>query len=257
MKNKIQTCFSPAVYHLFQQPDNIVVVVDILRATSAIVTAFAHGVKSMIPVATVEEARAYQQKGFLAAAERNAVKIEGFDFGNSPLSYQNSEQIKGQTIAISTTNGTQAIEAAKGTATIVVGAFLNITSLSQWIIKQNKDVIILCAGWKNKFNLEDTLFAGALTKKLIESKMFETECDATIAAEYLIERAGDNLYDFLEYSSHRKRLKNLHLESDIEFCLQYDTYPIIPIFNGEVLVCMPDDFSMAEVASAIAEDKHP
>lgn len=255
MKNKIQTCFSPAVYHLFQQPDNIVVVVDILRATSAMVTAFAHGVKSMIPVATVEEARAYQQKGFLAAAERNAIKIEGFDFGNSPLSYQNSEQIKDQTIAISTTNGTQAIEAAKGTATIVVGAFLNITSLSQWISKQNKDVIILCAGWKNKFNLEDTLFAGALAKKLMESELFETECDATIAAEYLIERAGDDLYQFLEYSSHRKRLKNLHLENDIEFCLQFDKYDVIPFYNGEELISMPSEYQLVDKFSVQADQK--
>jgi 2-phosphosulfolactate phosphatase len=250
LKRKIQTCFSPAVYHLFQQPDNIVVVVDILRATSAIVTAFAHGAKSMIPVASVEEAAAYRDKGFLAAAERNAVKIEGFDFGNSPLSYLDETKIKDQTIAISTTNGTQAIEAAKGTATIVIGAFLNISALASWIEQQDRDVIILCAGWKNKFNLEDTLFAGALAQKLIATEKFETDCDATIAAQYIIERAGDDLYGFLEYSSHRKRLKNLHLENDIEFCLQVDTYNEIPLYDGHSLQRMPEEFIVQKAAKA-------
>lgn len=246
MKNKIQTCFSPAVYHLFQEPDNIVVVVDVLRATSAIVTAFANGVGSMIPVATVEEAKKYQATGILAAAERNAVKIEGFDFGNSPLSYLDSEQIKGKTIAISTTNGTQAIEAAKGTATIIIGSFLNLQAVTKWLVAQNRNIIILCSGWKNKFNLEDTLFAGALAKNLLKHSNFETACDATIAAEYLIERAGDDIYNFLEYSSHRKRLKNLHLENDIEFCLTFDKYDVIPIYLEQKLQLMPTDFKLEQ-----------
>jgi 2-phosphosulfolactate phosphatase len=246
LKNKIQTCFSPAVYHLFQEPDNIVVVVDVLRATSAMVTAFANGVKAMIPVATVEEAKAYQDAGYLAAAERNAVKIKGFDFGNSPLSYLDASKIKDKTIAISTTNGTQAIEAAKGTATIVVGSFLNITALTQWISTQKRDVIILCAGWKNKFNLEDTLFAGALAKYLNNTNNFITDCDATIAAEYLFERAGKDLYGFLEYSSHRKRLKNLHLENDIEFCLTLDKYEVIPVYLENKLQLLPKGYTLGK-----------
>ncbi|MCB0819889.1 MAG: 2-phosphosulfolactate phosphatase [Bacteroidetes bacterium] len=234
-KPTIQTCYSPALYDLFHEENAIVVAVDILRATSAICTAFEHGVKSMIPVAGLEEAFEYKRNGYLVAAERNAVKQDGVDFGNSPLHYI-SPEIKGKTIVISTTNGTQAIEAAKGKATIVIGSFLNLSALAGWLSEQNRNILILCAGWKNKFNMEDSLFAGALANKLIESGEFETLCDSTIAAGYLYERASDNMFEFLGRSSHRHRLKDLDLEEDIKFCLQQDIFTSIPVFNGKELV---------------------
>ncbi len=209
--------------------------VDVLRATSAICTALHHGVERMIPVAGLDEARKYKDLGYLVAAERNAVKQEGFDFGNSPFHYMD-DQVKGKTIVISTTNGTQAIEAAKDASVIAIGSFLNLSALAEWILPQERDVIILCAGWKNKFNLEDSLFAGALTNKLIASDNFSTMCDSTIAAGYLYERAADDLYGFLENSSHRKRLKNLHLEDDIRYCLSTDIMQTIPIYQDGGLV---------------------
>jgi len=207
----------------------------VLRATSAICTALHHGVERMIPVAGLDEARKYKDLGYLVAAERNAVKQEGFDFGNSPFHYMD-EQVKGKTIVISTTNGTQAIEAAKDASVIAIGSFLNLSALAEWILPQERDVIILCAGWKNKFNLEDSLFAGALANKLIDSGNFSTMCDSTIAAGYLYERASDDLYGFLEYSSHRKRLKNLHLEDDIRYCLSTDIMQTIPVYQDGGLV---------------------
>ena len=234
-KRKIQTCYSPALYPLFHEDDTIVVVVDILRATSAICTAFENGVKKMIPVAGLDEAQKYKDAGYLVAAERNAIKQEGFDFGNSPYHYM-SEEVKGKTIVISTTNGTQAIEAAKGKATIVIGSFLNLSAVSSWLLQQKKDVLILCAGWKNKFNLEDSLFAGALANQLRDSNDFYTLCDSTIAAGYLYERAEQDLYGFLDVSSHRHRLKNLELEADVKYCLQIDIFTCIPIFNNDGLV---------------------
>lgn len=234
-KLSIQTCYSPALYDLFHEDESIVVAVDILRATSAICTAFEHGVKSMIPVAGLDEAYAYKKKGYLVAAERNAVKQDGVDYGNSPLHYIDAS-IEGKTIVISTTNGTQAIEAAKGKATIVIGSFLNITTLSEWLKKQNRNIIVLCAGWKNKFNMEDSLFAGALSEKLLQDERFYSLCDSTIAACYLYEQAANDLYGFLEKSSHRHRLKNLDLEDDVRFCLQQDIYSSIPILNGNELI---------------------
>ncbi len=234
-KRKIQTCYSPALYPLFHEDDTIVVVVDVLRATSAICTAFEHGVEKMIPVAGLDEAIKYKKAGYLVAAERNAIKQEGFDFGNSPYHYMTKE-VQGKTIVISTTNGTQAIEAAKGKATIVIGSFLNLTAISNWLQNQKKDVLILCAGWKNKFNLEDSLFAGALANQLRTNDNFHTLCDSTIAAGYLYERAEKDLYGFLEVSSHRHRLKNLELESDIKYCLQKDILCCIPIYTNDGLV---------------------
>lgn len=223
------------MYSLFADTDSIVVVVDIFRATSAICTALNNGVERMIPVASIEEAQKYKDLGFLVAAERNAVKLEGFDFGNSPYHYMTPD-IQGKTIAISTTNGTQAIEAAKEAAIIAIGSFLNIQALANWIKPQGRDVIILCAGWKNKFNMEDTLFAGALAGLLSEDERFLTTCDSTIAAGYLFEKASSNLFGFLENSSHRNRLRNLNLEQDIRYCLSLNIMDIVPIVrDGEIV----------------------
>ncbi len=235
MANSIQTCFSPATYPLFADSDSIVVVVDIFRATSAICTAIHHGVERMIPVASIEDAQRYKDLGFLVAAERNAVMLEGFDFGNSPFHYMTPD-VQGKTIAISTTNGTQAIEAAKDAAVIAIGSFLNIQALANWIKPQGRNVIILCAGWKNKFNLEDTLFAGALAGLLLEDDRFSTTCDSSIAAGYLYEKASSDLFGFLENSSHRNRLKNLNLEKDIRYCLSVNTLDIIPVVQDGGIV---------------------
>ena len=235
MAYSIQTCFSPATYPLFADSDSIVVVVDIFRATSAICTAIHYGVERMIPVASIEDAQRYKNLGFLVAAERNAVMLEGFDFGNSPFHYMTPD-VQGKTIAISTTNGTQAIEAAKDAAVIAIGSFLNIQALANWIKPQGRNVIILCAGWKNKFNLEDTLFAGALAGLLLEDERFSTTCDSSIAAGYLYEKASSDLFGFLENSSHRNRLKNLNLEKDIRYCLSVNTLDIIPVVQDGGIV---------------------
>ena len=162
-KISIDACFSPYLYPVYKQENAIVVVIDILRATSAMCTAFEHGAEKIIPVATIEEAREYKSKGFIVGAEREGMPVEGFDFGNSPFSYM-GENIKNQTIVITTTNGTQAIEAAKDAHQILIGSFLNINSLCKYLQAQQKPILLLCSGWKNKFNLEDALFAGAVTE---------------------------------------------------------------------------------------------
>lgn len=250
----IQTCYSPSLFKLFNPNNAIVVIVDVLRATSAICTALDNGVEKMIPVADLEEARQFKKMGYLVAAERNAVKQDGFDFGNSPFSYM-SEDVKGKTIAISTTNGTQAIEAARGCDHIVIGSFLNLNALALWIENQNKNVIILCAGWKNKFNLEDSLFAGALSQLLLKNHIFSTDCDSTIAAGYLYDLAKEDLYTFLERSSHRKRLKNLHLENDIEYCLTSNTMRTIPVYAQGGLIKMPENYSVIDKEEFISSLK--
>ena len=211
--------------------------IDVFRATSAIVTAFYNGVSKMIPVATVQEAKEYQANGFMAAAERDGEMMEGFELGNSPFGYMNSK-VKGKTIAISTTNGTQAIEASRKASKIIIGSFLNLDVVCDYLVAQKKDVILVCAGWKNKFNLEDTLFAGAVVKKLTEEFNFETQCDSAIAANHLYNLAQDDLFTFLTNSSHRNRLAKLDLERDINYCLTLNICPVIPIMDGKYLVKM-------------------
>lgn len=231
----IEVCYTPQAYPLFHNPEAIVVVIDVLRATSAITTAFYNGVAKMIPVASIDDARAYKEKGFMVAAERNGEIVDGFDLGNSPFGYMNSK-VKGKTIVITTTNGTQAIHAAREASKIIIGSFLNLSTVIDYLRTLKKPVLLVCAGWKNKFNLEDTLFAGAVANELIYKYGFDTNCDSTLASLHLYSIAKHDLYDFLKNSSHRNRLAKLDLERDIRYCLTPNQCPVIPIIEGQYLV---------------------
>ncbi len=231
----IEVCFSPQSYPLFHNPESVVVVIDVLRASSAITTAFYNGVAKMIPVATVEEAKEYKENGFLVAAERNGEIVEGFDLGNSPFGYMNAK-VKGKTIAITTTNGTLAISVARQAHKVVIGSFLNLDTVVEFLKKEKRDVLFLCAGWKNKFNLEDTLFAGAVAEQLIYKYDFKSACDSTIAAMELYKLAKHDLFGFLGNSSHRNRLEKLDLERDIKYCLTPNQCPVIPVMEGKFLI---------------------
>ncbi len=233
---KIEISFSPALYnHYFHNPECIVVVVDVFRATSAICSAIENGVEKVIPVASVDEAKAYKEKGFIVGAERQGEIVEGFDFGNSPLVYTDGK-FKGKTIVLTTTNGTKAIDIASNAQSIVIGAFNNISALTEWLNEQNRDVLIQCAGWRNRFNLEDTLFAGALTSKLSKNPQFTLLADSALAARHMYDHAKNDIPGFLENSSHRRRLKRLQLEKDIDYCLTEDQTQCVPIFvNGAIV----------------------
>ncbi len=232
---KLEVCFTPQAFPLFENENAIVVVIDVLRATSAICTAFHHGVAKIIPVATVDEAKEFQKNGFLAAAERNGEIVEGFEFGNSPFSYM-GENIKGKTIALTTTNGTQAIEAARNSKKIIIGSFVNQDAIVNYLKNKSSDVILLCAGWKNKFNLEDTLFAGCVAEHLLQDSKFETSCDSAKAATVLYNIAKSDIQAFLATSSHRNRLSKLDLEKDIKYCLTPNQTDVIPVLEGKFLV---------------------
>jgi len=181
MKRTIDVCFSPALLPLYDYKGSIVAVIDVLRATSSMCVAFANGVNSIVPVATLEESMAYRAKGFLVGAERKGERVEGFDLGNSPFSFM-GDVVFGKDIALTTTNGTQAIKAASGAHTITVGSFLNLSALCDWLSRQEQNVVLLCSGWKNAFNLEDTLFAGAVVERLSGLFDYTDHRDSAIAA---------------------------------------------------------------------------
>ncbi len=232
---KIDACFSPHLYSVYKDEESIVVIIDIFRATSAICTAFHYGAEKIIPVATVEEARALQATGIMAGAERNAIKVDGFDFGNSPFDYM-GEHVVGATIALTTTNGTQAIEVSKDAYKVVVGAFTNISALCDWLVTQERNILLLCSGWKNRFNLEDSIFAGAMTAELVKRNTDYKLGDACLALDYLYGMAKENPVKFLGRASHKERLHKLNLKDDIRYCLQPDLTDCIPILENGVLV---------------------
>jgi 2-phosphosulfolactate phosphatase len=234
-KKNLETCFSPALYEADLHKGSIVVIIDILRATSAICTAFANGASSIIPVGEVEEARDYKKRGYLVAAERDGYVLDFADFGNSPFNFTR-EKVEGKTLVYSTTNGTGIINLASSAEKIVIGSFLNISALSRWLISQNKDVVLFCAGWKNRFNLEDTICAGAFAERLLQSGLYSTICDSTLAALDLWSVAQKDLTGYIEKVAQRTRLRSKGLDDCIGFCLTPDFTEKIPVIKNGILV---------------------
>jgi 2-phosphosulfolactate phosphatase len=234
-KRKLETCFSPALYEAGLHSGSIVVIIDILRATSAICTAFANGVSSIIPVETVEEAKEYKNRGYLIAAERDGYVLDFADFGNSPFNFTR-ERVEGKNIVYSTTNGTMIIKMASSAGKIVTGSFLNISALAEWIISQESDVVLFCAGWKNRFNLEDTICAGAVAEKIMASSLYSTICDSTHAAMDLWSLAKKDLQGYIEKAAQRSRLRCKGLDDCIKFCLTADFTKKIPVIKNGILV---------------------
>jgi 2-phosphosulfolactate phosphatase len=236
-KRNLETCFSPALYEPEGHGGSIVVIIDILRATSAICTAFENGALSIIPVATVHEARAYKEKGYLVAAERDGYVLDFADFGNSPFNFTR-EKVSGKTIVYSTTNGTGIIKMASLAGYIVIGSFLNISALTSWISEQERDVVLFCAGWKNRFNLEDTICAGAIAERLMSTSLYSTICDSTYATIDLWSLAKKDITGYIEKVAQRSRLRDKKLDDCIPFCLTMDYTNKVPVIRNGILVSM-------------------
>ena len=232
MKN-IEVCLSPELIHLFELKGKTVVVVDILRATSCMTTAFAHNIHSMKPVASLEECKALKQEGYYIAAERGGQKVDGFDIGNSPFSYM-EPILEGQKVAVTTTNGTLAITKSATASNVLIGSFLNISAVAKNVIDLEQDLIIHCAGWKGSVNAEDTLFAGALIDLLLGNYKMNSD-DASVAYA-LYQQHKDDMLDYVSRSSHAQRLQGFGIMKDIEFCLETDKYAIVPYLKDGSII---------------------
>ncbi len=228
-----ETILSPALLPLYNLQGKTVVIIDILRATSSICVGFHSGVTLFHPVAHPEQATALENEGFIGAAERNGQKLNGFMLGNSPFDYL-SNNLQDKKVAITTTNGTRCLHLSYEADEIIIGSFLNLNAVVNHCKNTKRDVIAFCAGWKDKFNLEDTLFAGALAKRL--SSDFVIECDSTLAAIDLYNTAKDDLAGYIKKASHAQRFERLGLEHDIDFCMQNSIYDFVPKMVGDNLV---------------------
>lgn len=227
----LDICFSPELLPLFDLRGRVAVVVDVLRATSSIVTALAQGVTHMVPVSEVAECQAMAADGYLTAAERDGRQAQGVDLGNSPFGYLDGVvAVRGRAVAITTTNGTRALHLSQPADTVVVGAFLNLGAVANFLQQQQKDVVVVCAGWKGNFCLEDTLFGGALANELA-SEFNTTDSDATLAALDLWQAAQADVAGYLLKSSHVRRLNSLELHKDMEFCVRQDVYDVVPVYK--------------------------
>lgn len=233
---RLNVCLTSDLFHHYNEGDKLVLVVDILRATSVISTAFHYGISELIPVSSVEQAKQYMNKeGYIVAAERNAEPIEGIPLGNSPFQYMNDD-VKNKRLVLTTTNGTKSIKLASKHE-VISASFVNQDAVYNFIMKSKKDVVVLCSGWKGLVNMEDSIFAGILSDKLLKTNEFQSQCDSVLASVAIKRDAGNDLFSYLEDSAHRNRLKHLNMEADTKFCLN-PTFKssIIPILkNGKLI----------------------
>ncbi|WP_118973962.1 2-phosphosulfolactate phosphatase [Taibaiella koreensis] len=235
-KPQLEVCLSPALLSLYDTRDTIVVIIDVFRATSTIAAALHNGARAVIPVASVAECIQMKETvdNCITAGERDGQVAPGLQYGNSPLEYP-ADFIKGKTLALTTTNGTRLLHMVKDADTIITGSFLNLDAVCQYLVKRGKKVLLACSAWKDRVNLEDTLFAGAVTASIREH--FTVHCDSARIAEslYLQSQRSSGLLDFLRDSSHFRRLAAFGLEKDMAYCVTPNQHPVVPVYNGREL----------------------
>lgn len=229
---------SPALLNLYDVSNSVVVIIDILRATSTMASALENGAKCIIPVDSVAECiRIGKQIDAITAGERDGKVAEGLQHGNSPFEYPR-EFIQKKTLVLTTTNGTKLLHMAldKGATDIIAGSFSNLDAVCQYILKKKKPVMLACAAWKDRVNMEDTLFAGAVIERIGEQ--FSINCDASQLAHTLYLSATPDLFGFMQSrnASHYQRLMGFGLEKDIRFCLEANTVSALPVYeNGKLI----------------------
>lgn len=235
---KIDVAFIPSSVNPPDLAERTVVVVDVLRATTAIAVALSHGAKEVLPAASTEEALRMAQKlerdGVVLAGERKSVRIPGFALGNSPAEF-GPETVAGKTIVMTTTNGTQALIAAQGAREVIVGAAVNFTVVAERAraaLREHGDLVILCAGADRHFALEDAFAAGRLTKVLLpEGGLRRIRVnDSAVAALELARHYGDRWLRALRASGHGRELVEMGFRSDLEACAAQDAHPVLPLY---------------------------
>jgi len=237
-KPSLFTCLSPALIHLYEVSSSIVVIIDVLRATSTIAAALHNGAKSVIPVDSISRCMELgKQIDGITAGERDGKIAEGLEYGNSPFEYPR-EFIEGRTLVLTTTNGTRLLHMAieKGATEIITGAFNNLSAVCDHLVAMKQNVILGCAAWKDKVNMEDALFAGAVISRVRDH--FQVDCDSSHMAEAMYEKAKKDLFSFMKKNnaSHYHRLMGFGLEDDIRYCLTEDVDNVLPVYKEGKLV---------------------
>lgn len=237
-KPTLYTVLSPSLLNLYDVNNTIVVVIDVLRATSTIATVLYNGGKAVIPVDSVERCiQLGKELECITAGERDGQIAPGLQYGNSSFEYPR-EFVENKILVLTTTNGTRLLHMAlsKGAREIITGSFLNLSSVCSHLIEMKKNVILACAGWKDKINLEDTLFAGAVVDQVKDH--FSINCDSSHIAQNLYNTGRSDLFEFMKHNnaSHYQRLTNYGLEKDIRHCLTPDLANVLPEYiNGKLI----------------------
>ena len=237
-ERSLYTCLSPALLNLYDISNSTVVIIDVLRATSTIATALYNGASSVIPVASVQQCiELGKEVGGITAGERDGKVADGLTYGNSPFEYPR-DFIEGKILVLTTTNGTKLLHMAldNGASEIITGSFPNLSAVCDHLIQSKRNVLLSCSAWKDRVNIEDTLFAGAVINRI--KQHFTIHCDSSKMAESLFLEAGEDRFSFMKQrgATHYHRLTNYGLEKDIRYCLSADQANVLPIFKGDRLI---------------------
>ena len=233
--HQITVCFTSEQFPYYQTENCNAVAIDVLRASTSICTAFMNGAKEIVAISAVDELKKFIGTEYIIAAERDGVKIEFADIGNSPNKFTR-ELVEGRSIAYSTTNGTRTINLAAQCHSAAIGAFTNISAVCRRLEADERDVFLLCSGWKGRFNLEDTVFAGAVAQKLMDTGKFTTTCDSALAAMDLWLPAKPDLLGYIKKAAVNERLRKLNEAHIIPYCFEIDLTDIVPVYrNGRIL----------------------
>jgi 2-phosphosulfolactate phosphatase len=243
---KLDVAFTPIGITPQDVQGRTVFVIDILRATTAMCAALAHGAKALIPVASTEEAlRLAQTIGsadVLLAGEKNCVRIPGFALGNSPLE-MTEQAVRGKTIIVTTTNGTKALLAAQGAGSVYVAAAANIAAAGERAreaLEHHRDILILCAGREGAFGLDDAYCAGRLAVAALGGRKPRRGLnDAALASLDLVRRYGDHWERPLGYSKAGRELIRLGFKNDVLDAARVDAYPVLPHFHERRVTIAP------------------
>jgi len=218
---------------------DVIIVIDVLRCTSTIITALANGADGIIPVKTVREALAIHREHpeFLLAGEREGVRPKGFSLGNSPLEFFPTK-VSGKQIILTTTNGTKALTEAKGGRWVLVGAFLNVEAITDAAFRiaegENSGISLVLSGKRDQFSLEDYLCAGAIVEGFPAQKIWNS--DAALASLLAFRQVCDSLSNIVLRGSHAQYLKRIGLEEDVYFCCKRNRYSIVPYLEGKMII---------------------
>ena len=234
----LHTVLSPRLLDIYDVKNSVVVIIDVFRATSTIATALYNGASKVIPVDAVDKCIAIGNatSNSITAGERDGKVIEGLQYGNSPAEYPR-QFIEGKTLVLTTTNGTKLLHMAlaNGASDIVTGSFPNLEAVSSYLIKQKKNVFLGCSAWKDRFNLEDTLFAGAVIEQVKE--YFTIHCDGSLIAEQMYQLHKNDMYSFARKTTHWHRLSKFGLEKDLEYCVTPNVANVLPLYkDGNLIV---------------------
>lgn len=235
-KPSLHTILSPQLLDLYEVNDAIVVIIDVFRATSTMATALYNGASKIIPVDSAELCiEMGKQTGGITAGERDGKIIPGLSYGNSPSEYPRSF-IENKTLVITTTNGTKLLHMAlkQGAKEVITGSFPNLTKVVNFLKEQNSNIILGCSGWKNRFNIEDTLFAGAVIEEIKDQ--FTIHCDSSFMANQLYNMHKADMPNYIKTLTHWHRLAAYGLEDDMQYCVSKDVAPSLPIFKNGALI---------------------